>query len=84
MLRLGGPDPAAATLVRRAVILTSSVKTLPVAITVLASLGPALGPAAGLAVVPAMMAHLSQILIDSTLVARWRAADAAAASGKSA
>jgi len=39
---------------------------------VLAALGPSLGPMAGVAVVPCMMAHLSQILIDSTIVARWR------------
>jgi predicted Na+-dependent transporter len=80
-LRLGGPDAEAAKGLRRAVVLTASVKTLPVAITVLASLGPALGPAAGLAVVPCMTAHLSQIIIDSALVARWRAADAAGGGG---
>jgi sodium/bile acid cotransporter 7 len=64
--------------VRRAVILVGSVKTLPVAVSVLASLGPALGPMAGVAVVPAMSAHLSQIIIDSMLVARWQAQDRAA------
>ncbi|KIZ05282.1 hypothetical protein MNEG_2671 [Monoraphidium neglectum] len=78
LLRLGGPDPAAALAVRRAVILVGSVKTLPVAVSVLASLGPALGPMAGVAVVPAMSAHLSQIIIDSMLVARWQAQDRAA------
>lgn len=70
---LGGKDPVFCLGVRRAVILTASVKTLPVAVTVLAGLGPALGPMAGVAVVPCMMAHLSQILIDSSLVARWQA-----------
>ncbi|GBF95580.1 sodium metabolite cotransporter, chloroplastic-like [Raphidocelis subcapitata] len=82
--RFGGPDGAEARGLRRALILTASVKTLPVAVAVLASLGPAIGPAAGLAVVPCMLAHLSQIVIDSALVARWKAQDAAAAAGKAA
>ena len=74
-----GEDAAAVRGVRRAVVLTASVKTLPVAVAVLASLAPALGAAAGVAVVPCMMAHLAQIVIDSALVARWKAADAAEA-----
>ncbi|KAI8472893.1 MAG: putative sodium bile acid cotransporter [Monoraphidium minutum] len=77
-------DPASAAGLRRALVLTSSVKTLPVAVAVLAGIGPALGPAAGVAVIPALMAHLGQIVIDSVLVARWRAADAAAAAAKAA
>jgi predicted Na+-dependent transporter len=46
---------------------------------VFASLAPALGPAAGVALAPAVMAHLTQILIDSALASRWVARDAAAA-----
>lgn len=63
--------------IQRAVILTASVKTLPVAVAVFASLAPVLGNMLGVALVPAMMAHLSQILIDSAIVARWQAEDRA-------
>ncbi|GBF92238.1 sodium metabolite cotransporter, chloroplastic-like [Raphidocelis subcapitata] len=73
------PTPAAALGVRRAVVLTASSKTLPVAAAVFASLAPALGPAAGVALAPAVMAHLTQIFIDSWLASRWVEEDAAAA-----
>lgn len=64
---------------RRAVVLTTSVKTLPVAVTVLMGLAPSMGPAAGAAVVPAMMAHLGQIVISSLVVARWQGQERRAA-----
>lgn len=63
-------------------MLTASVKTLPVAIAVFAALAPVLGGMLGVAMVPAMMAHLAQILIDSAIVSRWQGqarAEAAAA-----
>lgn len=64
--------------VQRAVILVTSQKTLPVAVTVLSQLAAAgVAPgAAGLAAIPAVIAHLVQILIDSVLASRWQAADA--------
>ncbi len=52
-----------------------------VAVTVLGQLtvaGVAPG-AAGLAAVPAVIAHLVQIILDSVLVSRWQGRDAAAA-----
>ena len=72
LLRLGGTgDAAQALAVQQAVVLTASVKTLPVAVTVLGKLG--LGSMVGLAVVPCVLAHLAQILIDSVLVGAWKA-----------
>jgi len=57
-------------------VLVGSQKTLPIAVAVLAQLGAAAG---GLAVVPCVAAHLSQILIDSLLVSAWLRADRAPA-----
>lgn len=63
---------------RRAVLLVSSVKTLPVAVTVCGKLGPVLGEAmVGTAVVPCVLAHLAQIIFDSIMVSKWIAADKA-------
>ena len=65
---------------RRAVVLVGSQKTLPIAVAVLGQLGAAAaGAAGGLAVVPCVAAHLSQILLDSLLVSAWLRADRAAA-----
>jgi predicted Na+-dependent transporter len=52
-----------------------------VAVTVLGQLAAAgVAPgAAGLATVPAVIAHLVQIILDSMLVSRWQSQDAAAA-----
>jgi sodium/bile acid cotransporter 7 len=75
VLGLGGRGGAKAR-VRRAVVLATSQKTLPVAVAVVAQLGDKLGPA-GAVLLPCIAFHLLQILIDSTLVAAWRAADAA-------
>jgi len=74
LLRLGASagSTRGALDIQRAIILTASVKTLPVAVAVFAALAPALGGRIGVALVPAVMAHLSQILIDSTIVAHWR------------
>lgn len=80
LLRLGGPDPTTARDVRRAVLLVSSVKTLPVAVTVLGKLAPVLGEAAvGVAVVPCVLAHLGQIVWDSLMVSRMKQQDEASA-----
>lgn len=79
LLRLGG-EGAAGRDVRRAVLLVSSVKTLPVAVTVCSKLAPVLGDAmVGTAVVPCVLAHLAQIIFDSIMVSRWMAADKLAA-----
>ncbi len=75
-LRLGGSARAAAARVRRPVILTTSQKTLPVCVAVLHQLGNTLG-APGLVVLPAILFHLLQILIDSALVAAWLRQDMA-------
>lgn len=86
LFKLGGPDPQPARDVRRAVLLVSSVKTLPVAVTVLGKLAPVLGEAAvGIAVVPCVLAHLGQIIWDSLMVSHIKQADdrAAAAAGGS-
>jgi sodium/bile acid cotransporter 7 len=75
LLQLGG-DGSPARDVRRAVLLVSSVKTLPVAVTVCSKLAPVLGDAmVGIAVVPCVLAHLGQIIFDSIMVSRWIAAD---------
>eukprot|EP00891_Asterochloris_glomerata_P007509 jgi/Astpho2/7509/e_gw1.00114.129.1_t len=69
-LRLGGSGQEAAN-VQRACVLVGSQKTLPIAVTVLNSLGPQLPGPVGLAVLPCVVSHLSQIVIDSFLVAHW-------------
>ncbi len=64
-------------------ILVASQKTLPIAVTVLGQLGASLPTlAVGLAVVPCVVSHLSQILVDSLLVSHWLRRDAAAAADK--
>lgn len=65
--------------VERAVVLVTSQKTLPVAVTVLNQLGSALPGALGLAVIPCVVSHLTQILLDSLLVSYWKRQDAQAA-----
>jgi len=64
--------------IRKAVILCTSEKTLPVAVAVVNQLSAAgAGAAAGFAVVPCILAHLLQIAIDSAVVSRWNKKDAA-------
>ena len=62
--------------IRKAVILATAQKTLPIAVAVLGKLEASLGPAVGIAVIPAVMAHLLQTVIDSLLVARWNQQEA--------
>lgn len=76
LFKLGGPDPTTARDVCRAVLLVSSVKTLPVAVTVLGKLEPILGAATvGVAVVPCVLAHLGQIIWDSLMVSNMKQKD---------
>lgn len=56
---------------RRAVILVGSQKTLPIAVTVLGQMANVLPGPVGIAVIPCVVSHLSQILIDSFLVTYW-------------
>jgi len=74
-LRLGGSGADAAR-TRRAVVLATSEKTLPVSVAVLAQLGSVLGEP-GLVLLPCVTFHLLQILMDSALVALWLRRDAA-------
>lgn len=48
-----------------------SQKTLPIAVTVLHGLAPQIGGAVGLAVIPCVVSHLVQIVIDSMMVSLW-------------
>ena len=61
--------------IRKAVVLCTSQKTLPVAVAVISQLAAAGGASAGFAVVPCIIAHLMQISIDSALVSRWNRID---------
>ncbi|CAL8461786.1 g1317 [Coccomyxa elongata] len=76
LLRIGGPPGKDSAGERRALILVGSQKTLPIAVTVLGQLGAVLSGPVGIAVVPCVVSHLSQILIDSFLVSYWLRQDA--------
>ena len=52
-------------------MLVGSQKTLPIAVTVLGQLAAVLPGPMGIAVVPCVVSHLSQILMDSFLVSWW-------------
>jgi sodium/bile acid cotransporter 7 len=65
------PDAAQNVAIRKAVVLCASEKTLPVAVAVLTQLSDILGAGMGFAVIPCVMAHLLQIIIDSAVVSRW-------------
>ena len=64
--------------IKRACILVGSQKTLPIAVTVLNGLAPQIGGAVGLAVIPCVVSHLAQIVMDSVLVSYWLKGDASA------
>ena len=68
---------AAGSGVKRACILVGSQKTLPIAVTVLNGLAPQIGGAVGLAVIPCVVSHLAQIVLDSFLVSYWLKIDSA-------
>ncbi len=57
--------------IRRAVVLCASQKTLPVAISILEKLSGVLGGQVGLAVIPCVISHMAQIVVDSMIVSRW-------------
>lgn len=73
-LQRGQPDG-----IKRAVVLAASQKTLPISVVVISQLGDALGLTAGLAVLPCIFAHCSQVLLDSALVSWWKSSDAGSA-----
>lgn len=73
LLRLGGRGRAARR-TRRALLLATSQKTLPVSVAVLAQLGNSLGEP-GLVLLPCIFFHLVQIVFGSVLVAAWRSRD---------
>lgn len=54
----------------KAVLIVTSQKTLPVAITVISFLDPEQVGSPGLVSIPPILSHLTQIIIDSVLVAR--------------
>lgn len=62
--------------IRRACVLVGSQKTLPIAVTVLNGLAPQIGGSVGLAVIPCVVSHLVQIVMDSMLVSQWLKQDA--------
>ena len=68
-----GPVPKEIT---RAVVLAASQKTLPISIAVLIQLKDVLGAGVGLATLPCVLAHFTQVLLDSALVQRWQGRDA--------
>mmetsp|Transcript_112877 Transcript_112877/g.364353 ORF Transcript_112877/g.364353 Transcript_112877/m.364353 type:complete len:345 (-) Transcript_112877:194-1228(-) len=53
------------------IVLMSSQKSLPVCVSVLAALPPALRTKSGLYILPCIMAHAAQLIIDSMLAVRW-------------
>lgn len=61
--------------IKRAVVLAASQKTLPIAVAVIMQLGTTIGERAGLAVLPCVLAHFSQVVIDSMLVSWWNTRD---------
>lgn len=63
--------------IKRAVVLAASQKTLPIAVAVIMQLGTTIGERAGLAVLPCVLAHFSQVVIDSMLVGWWKNRDLA-------
>lgn len=56
---------------RKAVVIMTSQKSLAVAFTVLATVSSSDSDVAGLLAVPIIVSHLSMILIDSFVVAKW-------------
>lgn len=63
--------------IRKAVVLSSTMKTLPVAVAVLTQLSGVLGASVGFAVIPCILAHLIQTIFASAVVSRWNARETA-------
>jgi len=81
VLRLGGTsDAVEAARIRRAVVLVTSQKTLPVSVAVLGAIStanPSAAATCALCVLPCVLWHLLQIVIDSVIVSRWVSEDKA-------
>lgn len=76
ILQIGGADDSARQrALRRTVIILSSQKTLPVCVSVVDVLAPSINVPPGLLVLPCVLGHLLQNIIDATLVSKWRAND---------
>ncbi|CAE8617634.1 unnamed protein product [Polarella glacialis] len=56
-------------------VLMCSQKSLPVCVSVLSALPPQLREKSGLMIVPCIMAHAAQLIIDSMLAVRWEQPD---------
>ena len=63
---------------RRAVLLMTSQKTLPVAVTVISYLDEARWGGHGLIAIPCIVGHVSQLFIDAFIAGKWAAASAKA------
>ena len=70
-------DPVQQLAQRKAVVLAASMKTIPVAVAVITQLSDVLGPGAGFAVLPCVLAHLLQTMFASAVVGRWNRREAA-------
>jgi sodium/bile acid cotransporter 7 len=64
-------DPSQNVAIRKAVIICTSEKTLPVAVAVISQMGGVLGSAMAFAVLPCIFSHIIQTIIDSALVSHW-------------
>jgi len=53
------------------IVLMCSQKSLPVCVSVMAALPPTLRAQSGLFIIPCIMAHAAQLIIDSILAVRW-------------
>lgn len=73
-----GPVPAAVT---RAVVLAANQKTLPICLAVLAQLESVIGSGVALATVASVLAHFTQVILDSVLVQWWQRRDRRQAAG---
>jgi hypothetical protein len=69
-----GGDPLPDTIVR-AVILATNQKTLPISIVVLMQLSNDIGSGVGLAMLACILAHFTQVILDSLLVDHWQHKD---------
>jgi sodium/bile acid cotransporter 7 len=64
-------DPKAHIAVRKAIILCTSEKTLPVAVAVISQLGVLTPATMAFAILPCIFSHILQTVIDSALVSHW-------------
>jgi sodium/bile acid cotransporter 7 len=76
LLNFGGNDLETRNGVQRTLIILCSQKTLPVCVSVVNVLAPVVNAAPGLLVLPCVLSHLLQNLIDAVLVSHWRSREA--------